>query len=210
MPATSSAQLFLVDSVNVDDAALAKSVAWLSAGEAARYRGFVRPHRQRQFLIGRTLLRMALARMLGCAPEALLFEQLAGRAPRLLKPAPGKDGTAPGFSISHSGQWVACAVSANTALGLDIEVPDPARDIEALAEHAFDDATRARWRAAAPEQRLALFYRLWSEREARIKLGQSPGDPAPSCIVVPHAQLSVVLCSARPLAPAPEIELVAL
>ncbi|WGG51932.1 4'-phosphopantetheinyl transferase family protein [Rugamonas sp. DEMB1] len=210
MPATSSAQLFLVDSVNVDDAALAKSSAWLSAGEAARYRGFVRPHRQRQFLIGRTLLRMALAELLGCAPEALLFEQLAGRAPRLLKPAPGKGGAAPGFSISHSGQWVACAVSADTALGLDIEVLDPARDIDALAEHAFDDATHARWRAAAPAQRMAQFYRLWSEREARLKLGQSPGEPAPGCLVLPHPELSVVLCSALPLAVAPRIELRAL
>ncbi len=203
---SAQARVYLADSASVADAALVKGLAWLSAGEAARHRGFVRPHRQRQFLVGRTLLRMALAEVLGCSPESLLFEQLAGRAPRLLKPAAPKDGAAPGFSISHSGQWVACAVSANTALGLDIEVPDPARDLEALAEHAFDDAARARWRAAAPEQRRALFYRLWSEQEARIKLGQSPGDPAPSCIVLPHAQLSVVLCSARPLVDVPSIE----
>lgn len=207
---SAQALVCLADSASVDDAALAKGLAWLSAGEAARHRGFVRPHRQRQFLIGRTLLRMALAEVLGCSPESLLFEQLAGRAPRLLKPAAAKNGAAPGFSISHSGQWVACAVSADTALGLDIEVPDPARDLEALAEHAFDDATRARWRGAAPERQLALFYRLWSEQEARIKLGQAPGDPAPSCMLLPHPLLSVVLCSARPLASVPSIELVTL
>jgi 4'-phosphopantetheinyl transferase len=197
----------MVDADGVAEEALRRCQSWLSPGEEARYRRFVRVQRQRQFVIGRGLLRIALGRLLGVAPQEVQLEEQSGRAPRLAAPA-ARDGL-PGFSISHSGRWVACAVSAQSGLGLDIEMKEAARDLAVLAQQAFDASALARWetlQALPHAQRMDGFYTLWSEQEARFKLGLASGG---HCVVLPHPELSVVLCSALPMAP-PRIEVVTL
>ena len=150
-----TARLLMVDAHAVVDADLPRLRDWLSAGEQARCQRFVRAERLRQFVIGRVLVRMALGRVLGVpAREVVLEEQVAG-APLLV--APVVPGVAPGFSISHSGRWVACAVSAVTALGLDIEVLDATRDLAALAQQAFDAQEVRQWEALPPLLRVDGF-----------------------------------------------------
>ena len=184
------ATVLLVDSSVLGEAALAGFVDWLSGSELARYRQFARAQRQRQFLVGRVLLRQALAPLLGVPARAIGLLEQTGAAPRLVLP----EGAQAGFSISHSGPWVACAVSADTALGLDIEMRDTTRDLTALAAQAFDADTCAWLAARAPQDRLREFYRLWSAQEARIKLGVD-GHAS----VLNHPQLSIALCSGAPL-----------
>jgi len=191
------AALQMVDTRAAGDAGLDAWLPWLGEGELARYRRFVRRERREQFVAGRVLLRQMLGHMLGRDPRSFAFEERVGQAPLLC----AADGVA-GFSISHSGPWVACAVSAHTALGLDIEQCDPGRDIAALAAQAFDPAQQA-WLAARPAHaRLRDFYRMWSEHEARIKLA----SPAAQCTALAHEAVSVVLCSAQPLSVAPVLE----
>jgi len=196
-----AAWVWMVDADCVTAAALRRCHGWLSVSEAARYARFLRPQRQRQFVIGRGVLRMALGRLLDRAPQDVHLEEQAGHAPRL-----AGHPRLPGFSIAHSGRWVACAVSADSALGLDIEMKTAGRDLEALARQAFDDAALARWEALPAPQRSDGFYALWSEQEARFKLGLAQ---AAHCVALAHPELSVVLCSAVPLAP-PCIEMVTL
>lgn len=186
----------MLDTREAGEAGLDAFLPWLGEGELARYRRFVRQERKTQFVAGRILLRMALGELLGADPRSFAFEERVGQAPLLCGPA-----LAGGFSISHSGPWVACAVSADTALGLDIEQCDPGRDIDALAAQALDAGQQA-WLAARPAHtRRNDFYQLWSEHEARIKLGV----PAAQSTVLYHPELSVVLCSAQPLTAAPAI-----
>lgn len=198
----------MVDADAVTEAELQRLRGWLSPGEMARHQRFVRAYRQRQFVVGRVLLRMALGRLLGVAPQDVRLEEQVGKAPRLA--APVLKGVQPGFSIAHSGRWVACAVSAHTALGLDIEMKDGTRDLNALAAQAFDSVEMSQWerlQGLPDEQRVEGFYRLWSEKEARFKLGVTGGG---HCLVLPHAELSMVLCTEQPLERAPAIELVTL
>jgi 4'-phosphopantetheinyl transferase len=205
---SAAASLWMVDADAVADADLLRYRGWLTPGETARYQRFVRAQRQRQFVVGRVLLRMALGRMLGVAAQDVRLEEQVGKAPLLA--APVLKGVSPGFSIAHSGRWVACAVSAQTALGLDIEMRDPGRDLTALAAQAFEADEMAQWarmQGMPDEQRIDGFYRLWSEKEARFKLGVAAGG---HCLSLPHAELSVVLCSEAPLARPPQIEIVKL
>lgn len=198
----------MADADAVSDADLQRYRGWLTASEMARHQRFVRAQRQRQFIVGRVLLRMALAQLLRLAPQDIRLDEQVGKAPRLT--APLLKGAGPGFSVAHSGRWVACAVSAQTALGLDIELRDPSRDLAALAAQAFDSAEMAQWerlRQLPEQQRTDGFYRLWSEKEARFKLGAAAGG---HCVAVPHAELSVVVCSEQPLERPPRIELAAL
>ena len=41
------------------------------------------------------------------------------------------------FSLSHSRDWVACVVSSNVSLGLDIEVNDSTRDVLGISQLVF-------------------------------------------------------------------------
>lgn len=191
----------LVDGRTIAEGQFDDYVGWLGPVEMARYQRFVRPERRRQFVIGRVLARKALAQLLGADPRELPIEARPGQAPVLA----GLYHTT-SFSISHSGAWVACAVSADSKLGLDIEQLDSTRNITALAEQAFD-AERCAWLAARPQaSRVRDFYTLWSEQEARIKLGAH----AAIATELFHPELSIVLCSNMELHPAPQWKLAAL
>jgi 4'-phosphopantetheinyl transferase len=194
MPAC--ALLHLVDGRGVAEDRLGDFVGWLGAGELSRYQRFVRPERRRQFLLGRVLARKALGLLLGVTPQDLHIADRPGQAPVLLGPH-----STTSFSISHSGPWVACAVSADSALGLDIEQLDSTRNILALAEQAFGPERWA-WLAAQPsETRLRDFYTMWSTQEARIKLGVEPAMTTE----LQHPDISIVLCSSVPLSPLPQV-----
>jgi 4'-phosphopantetheinyl transferase len=203
-----AAALWLARADRVSAATLADYRGWLGAGEAARYAGFKRPARQRQFLVGRGLLRQALGHLLALAPATIRLEERPGMAPSLstLRGVPG-------MSISHSGPWVACAVSGHTALGLDIEQRDASRDLLALAGQAFDADIVAALAALSPAARVTDFYRRWSTQEARIKLGSPDGAVPPAIattttttttttcdyVEVPHPDCAIVICSAHPI-----------
>jgi 4'-phosphopantetheinyl transferase len=195
-----STLVWLLDAGALTDGVLAAYTSWLSESERERVGRFVRPARKRQFIAGRALLRLALARVLGIAPQDVSLLDRPGQAPMLTRPAC----TQVGFSISHSGPWVGCAVSDAGRVGFDIELIDPERDIHALADQAFDEQQRA-WLASRPrESRVRDFYSLWSAAEARFKLGVAPV----STFEFPHPALSVVLCCEREPARAPGLEVV--
>ena len=169
MPAPRESLLWLLDSASLPDAALEAGLGWLGEGERLRHARFLRAERRRQFVAGRVLLRMAIGRLLGVAPRTVALIERPGNAPALLAPdCPGL-----GFSISHSGRWVACAVSLAAPVGLDIERIDPARDLLAIAEQAFGAVAARELAALGAPQRVSAFYRMWCRHEAHIKLGQA-------------------------------------
>jgi 4'-phosphopantetheinyl transferase len=73
------------------------------------------------------------------------------------------------FSLSHTRGLVACAVSLDHAVGLDVEALDCARDGLDIAERFFAPAELALLRAAAPGDRPDIFTRIWTLKEAYIK-----------------------------------------
>ncbi len=192
------ATVWLLDGRTVGDDQLLPFVSWLNPAELQRYQRFLRVERQRQFLLGRILLRCALGKLLDVQPTSISLSERAGYAPVL-----NREDVTPGFSLSHSGPWVACAVSEQSALGLDIEMLDGTRDLLALAEQAFDASECTLLKDKEGAERVAAFYTLWSTKEARYKLASTAGDDvAPHCITFPHTDISIVLCSEQALADA--------
>jgi 4'-phosphopantetheinyl transferase len=194
---TATATVWLVDSRTVDEANLLSHLAWLNPDETARYRRFVRPERQRQFLIGRILLRHALSSLLDIDAQTISLIERSGQAPLL-----NMDGLSPGFSLSHSGPWIGCAISAHTALGLDVEVLDGERDLIALSLQAFDRADAALVAQQHGAERVATFYRLWSTKEASYKLASTTSNTNRNTTILTHPAISIVVCSEFPLAEA--------
>lgn len=159
--------LWLADAGASSPAWFAAGAGWLDDSERARCARFVREARRRQFVAGRVLLRLALGELLGVAPRAVVLGERPGNAPALVRPErPGA-----GLSIAHSGEWVACAVSREGPVGVDVERHEPARDLAALAEQAFGAGTAAQLARLDPAARTASFYRMWCRYEAHIKLG---------------------------------------
>jgi 4'-phosphopantetheinyl transferase len=192
------ALVWLLDTGTLADETLAGHADWLAASERERLSRFLRPSRRRQYVAGRVLARCVLAQALGVDARSIRLDEKHGAAPVLVEPSDGHAG----FSISHSGRWVACAASASTRVGLDIEIIDAARDTNALAEQAFDDSRRD-WLAARPDEtRLRDFFHLWSSMEARFKLGTA----AASEFFLSTPVLSVVLCCEQAVFEKPVLE----
>lgn len=211
-PLVAISTVWLVDSRSVTELDLTRHFDSLNVEEMARYRKFIRPERQRQFLIGRILLRLALAKLLQIPADKIGLTERVGHAPVLSLPLPAP-AQGPYFSLSHSGSWIACAVSASAVLGLDIEVIDTSRDFLALAEHAFDVGEQKSLAALPEKERAAAFYTLWSRKEASYKfISNCAAEPTatPYCLTLPHPLLSVVLASAHPWAIHPEMSQVGL
>lgn len=192
------ATVWLLDGRTVSDDQLLPYISWLNADELQRYQRFLRLERQRQFLLGRILLRFALGNLLDVSPTSLSLSERPGHAPVL-----NLEDIAPGFSLSHSGPWVACAVSKHSALGVDIELLDETRDLLALAEQVFNASECALLKEKEGGARVAVFYALWSKKEAAYKLASTLGrNVVPHCIRVPHTDISIALCSEFSLADA--------
>ena len=201
--ATATADLYLMDLTGVPQEHFPSLLARLSVSEIARFHQFKLPLRQRQFLTGRIMLRFALAHLLGVPAAQIELAEQAQRAPLLVKPEHAPCG---GFSISHSGNWVAVACSRHAQLGLDIEILNPERNLAGIAAHSFP-ATDVLWMQSQPDPTVA-FYQLWSSREARYKLTQSHAQHSTEHrYPFNHPVLAMVLMSDSILSVAPECKL---
>lgn len=169
---------------------IASFTSYLSMAELQRYQQLVRLERQRQFVMGRMLLRFALSQLLNISFKALTFLEQFGQAPKLVFP----DLASLGMSISHSGSWVACAVSVDTLLGIDIESINKERNILALAEHVFNDEELACLYDMKEPNRASYFYQLWCQKEAHYKLNGA-NNKSVFFKQFDHAELSISVCS---------------
>jgi 4'-phosphopantetheinyl transferase len=210
-----SATLCLLDGSHVAERDLKFFAQQLSTSESHRYQFFRRRERQRQFLLGRMLLRLAVAKLISRPLDALAIIEREDNLPQLV--VRNEPHLQPAFSISHSRNWVACVVSSNVSLGLDIEVESPARDIIGISQSSFHPKDHG-WLLSQPETaRLSAFYQLWCTKEALYKLLSSLGREnilsplvgsdgtvaAEGCcwhrFSLPHSGLALVICSNQPL-----------
>lgn len=225
-PGKPSATLWLLDGSLVHEDEIAFFAKQLGVSEVHRYSSFKRRERKRQFLLGRMLLRLAISRYLFLPPDTIAIVEQKNNAPRLV--IPDSETVQPSFSLSHSGNWVACAVSLDVILGVDIEFNDPTRnifDVSHMAFHANEHLWLLRQSEAA---RLSAFYQLWCTREALYKLMSALGREA---VLLPligvdgtlashgpgwhgytltHLGLTIGVCSNQPLSALQKMELAGL
>lgn len=120
-----------------------------------------------------------------CAVAGLLLTHLFGQdgqPPLITHGSRGKPylvgENAPYFSLSHSGDWVFCAV-ADSEVGLDAQEFSPCRD--KIADRWFTDPERA-WLATNPDER---FSAVWAKKEAYCKFTGFGLVLPPSSFTVP-------------------------
>ncbi len=73
------------------------------------------------------------------------------------------------FSLSHSHDWVAVAVSLGTRVGIDLELVQTDLQFPELAERIFSENDLQTFQSLSVEERPVAFFRAWTGKEAYLK-----------------------------------------
>jgi 4'-phosphopantetheinyl transferase len=177
-----TANFWLIDGSRVTDDDLRFLAAQIGASEASRFANCARPERRRQFLLGRLLLRIAVADLTGLPASEIHVIERAGKPPELMLSK--RQSLAPKFNLSHSREWVACVTSLEATLGVDIEVIDSSRDIVGISEIVFHSREHTWLLSQPPAERVSAFYTIWCAKEAMYKLQCNLGAELDTCPLI--------------------------
>ncbi len=137
----------------------------LSATERERAEGQRIAQRQMEFIIGRGLLRLLLARELNIAADCVPIAYTPHGKPLLVR---AQDDPLH-FNMSHSGGCVLYALSDDHPVGVDLEQIRPRRSAVAVARRLFTPAEQEFSFSAAPQDATDRFHALWVRKEAYAK-----------------------------------------
>jgi 4'-phosphopantetheinyl transferase len=135
--------------------------ALLDASEHEEIRRLYHERDRLHMVLRRGVRRVVLGRHLHCAPELLHFERAAHGKPCV----PGLS-----FSASSAPQTALLAVTRNAELGVDIEDATQFQFAAELAATCCSDREQGRLAALPEALRAAEFLRLWTAKEAVLKL----------------------------------------
>ena len=147
--------------VGVDPAALAGWRAVLDDEERARADRFHFERDRVAYIGAHALTRTLLSAYGTLRPGAWRFEVGAHGKPALVQAGPC-------FNLSHTRGLVACAVAA-CAVGVDVEAMDRPQTGEGIAGRYFTAVEQAQIAAVPEAERRAVFFRLWTMKEAVMK-----------------------------------------
>jgi 4'-phosphopantetheinyl transferase len=154
---------------------LAETAAWnapedrqrlmrlISEDERARFQRFHFDQDRLAFLVAHGLVRMALSRSAPVAPVEWTFSADSYGKPSIAAPA-----STLSFSLSHTRGLVACAITRNRPLGVDVEDASRPAPLE-IAERYFGPGERRDIFATDPDQRTRRFFEYWTLKEAYVK-----------------------------------------
>jgi len=120
----------------------------------------------------RSFLREVLGTHTGVAPEALQFEAGPHGKPALAAGTPG-----PAFNLTHSGDWLLCAVGAVEAIGVDLEFTGREPAFLKLARRFFAPEEVIDLEALPADELGQRFFDYWTLKEAAVKAAGGPLAP---------------------------------
>lgn len=135
----------------------------LNETEIKRMEAITHPGTRLTYCVGRIMTRKILGFHLNESPESLIFKETPERKPYLDRPNPLH------FNISHSGHFVAVAVSPFGPVGVDVEDGNKKRDYDAILKHFFHANEFKAFLQLPPSQHHDYFFTLWTLKEAILK-----------------------------------------
>lgn len=114
--------------------------------------------------VTRALLRTVLSQYDDCPPHRWEFGAREHGKPYIASPASGLH-----FNLSHSVEWIVCAVSRIPVIGVDVERCGREVDVLRLAKRFFSEREYLDVMQCAPEDRKHRFFDYWTLKEAYIK-----------------------------------------
>lgn len=138
----------------------------LTDEEASRLERFRFPYLRQEYLVTRALCRLTLSHYADVAPCDWRF--IANRYGRPEIAGPGS-GHRLRFNLSNARSLVACAVTLDDDIGVDVEEIDRPGETLSIAHHYFSPKELAGLRALPEARQQDRFYALWTLKEAYIK-----------------------------------------
>ena len=138
----------------------------LSADEESRAQRLLDSQKQHFFITGRGKLRQILSLYLDLPAQNVVFSYHPDGKPSL---APSFHSNIT-FNLSHSADLAVVAVSRKNAVGTDIEKIDYSLNYQQLSKYYFNDDEQNTLRSATTVRKRRTFYRLWTAKEARLKM----------------------------------------
>jgi 4'-phosphopantetheinyl transferase len=138
----------------------------LSEPEHAQWQRFVVEDARHQYLVTRALVRTTLSRYADVPARAWQFETNTYGRPHISQPLASRNLR---FNLSNTTGLVACAVSMDCEIGIDVENITRTVDTDEVAPSVFAPAELADFREAGLEDRRDRFFSYWTLKESYIK-----------------------------------------
>jgi 4'-phosphopantetheinyl transferase len=141
-------------------------VGELDAAERGRMAAYARDEDKSRFLVGCTIVKRVLAGKLQVLPAEVALDRTCPDCSR----QHGKvsvDGMQ--VSVSHSGDRIVVAFHPSVAVGIDVELINPAIDADSLASVSLSDLEANELAAFEPDARARAFTQYWTRKEAVVK-----------------------------------------
>jgi 4'-phosphopantetheinyl transferase len=138
----------------------------LSASERERHKRYLVDDARDQYLLGRAMVRTALATVASVSAAQWVFGHNAHGRPHIEAPSLRKPLH---FNLSHAVGLVAVAVCDWAEIGIDVENVKRRLSWENLAASYFSAGEQAVLAQTASDQRRARFFEIWTLREAYVK-----------------------------------------
>ncbi len=161
---SATAWLYLAAPDDLDDPVLRRAEALLTAEELAHRDRYTFEQGRREFLLTRVLARTSLSRHAPVAPQEWRFALGAYGRPSILSPRVSLS-----FNLSNTDGLVACLVSPDAEVGVDVEAIDRPRETAAIVDRCFSPSEAAAVRAEPESRRHARFFDYWVLKEAYLK-----------------------------------------
>ena len=144
----------------------AYAVTWLDENEQQRSNRFLFERPRREYTLCRAALRVGLCSRLGCNNSQLAFGTSKygkpfGLVDGIVAPIP--------FNVSHSGKYGLIAYARQGRLGVDVEERNTRINLNDLSEAVFSPDEQADYALARGNEKIHLFFTLWTLKEAMIK-----------------------------------------
>ncbi|MBQ0724202.1 MAG: 4'-phosphopantetheinyl transferase superfamily protein, partial [Cycloclasticus sp.] len=134
----------------------------LSEEDRHKINRLVQPQHRSRALAMRIQLRLLLSSYLNVTADAIRF-----KTGRFGKPYVAQSTIT--FNASHSEDKALVAIGSSAFIGVDIEFWRPLDDMSRLVERHFSNTEKLFWHTLNAGQREAVFFDLWSTKEAFIK-----------------------------------------
>jgi 4'-phosphopantetheinyl transferase len=147
----------------------------LTPDERQRCERFAFERDRRQFLAGRSLLRIVLSKYTTIPPHLWRFRVNDYGKPSIESPAAGTDLW---FSVTHTSNVAAVAVAVGFQVGVDAEWVSRSADWKTVAENYFAPEEWGYLRSLPDAEQRTGFFQIWTLKEALLKaLGQGLSIP---------------------------------
>ena len=138
----------------------------LPTDECDRAGRFAFERDRRRWVVARSALRRLIGVHVHAPPRRVRLRVRPHGKPCLLVDG---DSAIVHFNVSHSEDLALIALSREREVGVDVERVRWLIDLDGIAAREFAPAERRALLRATPTERLALFYRYWTLKEAHVK-----------------------------------------